>query len=206
MFFSRKEKAFEFKFSSLHDAVEAGDLKEVECYLKNGNSVHQLDSRGAPCIHVAAARGHTNIVKLFIDYGVDVNFLINEGGTPLMAACSCLQAKMVEFLLEHGADPNIKGQGGRTALICTFKPRVTDLVAQSKCINLLVRSGARVNDRTNDGGTALMDAAWFGNRDAVIELLHLGADPKLRDENERTAAMLAFERGHDELAKMLTNR
>jgi uncharacterized protein len=74
---------------------------------------------------------------------------------------------------------------------------------QLECIRLLVAHGARVNERTDLGGTALMSAAWFGNREAVDELLRLGADSACRDYRGKTASVLASEKGYDELAKLL---
>ena len=120
-----------------------------------------------------------------------------------MAASACLQPTLVQFLLSSGAQPNKLGQGGRSPLECPFQPDVFAVARQLQCIDLLVANGAKINQRTDDGGTPLMSAAWFGNKEAVDRLLKLGADATLYNNRGRTAAMLAFERGHDELAKLL---
>ena len=51
--------------------------------------------------------------------------------------------------------------------------------------------------------TALMAAASAGQQDAVALLLEHGADPALRDPAGRTAADLATEAGHSDLARRL---
>lgn len=58
---------------------------------------------------------------------------------------------------------------------------------------LLVRAGARVNDRCEKGRTALHVAAVWGKLDMVLYLLHHGADPTLTDEDGRTPSQLARE-------------
>ena len=110
-----------------------------------------------------------------------------------------------QFLLSNGADPNKKGIDGRFPLACPFQPDVAAVDKQIECIRLLVSAGARVNERDDSESTPLMHAVWSGNTQAVKELLRLGADPGLRDNDGKTAAMIAFERGHYELAKLLKN-
>jgi len=203
MEFWNKRREPHLEFASLHEAVEAGNYAAVHGFLRNGIDANAQDGRDATALHIAAACGRVEIGKLLIEYGADVDFLIDEGGTPLMAACAFSQAGMVEFLISKGAQPNKKGEGGRSPLQCSFQPDVIAVDEQLECIDLLVKSGAIVNDRTDSGNTPLMTAAWFGNREAVEELLRCGADAKLRNNGGETAAMLAFERGHDELAKFL---
>jgi ankyrin repeat protein len=206
MAFWNRNREPERKFASLHEAVEAGDYAAVQRFLRDGIDPNAQDGRDATALHIAAARGHLEIAKLLIESGADVDFLIDEGGTPLMAASALLKPTMIDFLISRGAQPNKKGHDGRFPLVCPFHPDLVLVNEQIQCIRSLVAHGATVNDRTDSGATPLMKAAWFGNREAVEELLELGADPTLRDNGGRTAAMLAFERGHDELAQLLKQR
>ena len=204
-FFRKKITKTKPSFLYIHEAVDAGDLNAVRQFLESGADVQELDSRGAPPLHVAAASGHLQIAQLLVESGADVNFLIEEGGTPLMSAASCLQPQIIEFLLFKGGQPNKKGADGRFPLAYAFQPPFLAVDKQLRCIQLLLAAGAEINDRTDFGSTPLMNAAWYGNKEAVEELLRNGADPLLEDNKGRTAAMLAFERGHDELAKLLKN-
>jgi len=205
MAFWNRHKEPEKEFQSLHEAADVGDVEGVRRMIGDGAKINGLNYLGAPPLQYAAARGHLDIARILVDNGADVNFRIEKGGTPLMGAASCLKPRSIEFLLSKGADPNKKGDGGLFPLACPFQPDVAAVDKQIECIRLLVSAGARINERTDSGGTPLMKAAWFGNTQAAEELLRLGADPKLKDNRSRTAAILAFERGHDELANLLKN-
>jgi len=205
MAFWNKPKQPKMEYDTLLDAVDAGDIDAVRQMIRNGANVRGLNEHGAPPLQYAVARGHLDVAKLLVDHGADVNFLIEGGGTPLMGAASCLVPRSIEFLLSKGADPNKKGDGGRFPLACPYHGNLVTVDRQIECIRLLVAGGARVNERTDTGFTPLMKAAWFGNTQAAAELLRLGADPELRDSDGKTAAIIAFERGHDELAKLLKN-
>lgn len=206
MAFWNKRREPKTRFVTLHEAVEAGDFNAVQQFLRDGTDPNAQDGRDATALHIAAAHGHLEIAKLLIESGANVDFLIEEGGTPLMAASARLKPEMIEFLISRGAQPNKKGHDGRFPLACPFHFGVVLVNEQLECIRGLVAHGANVNERTDTGGTPLMKGAWFGNREAVEELLKLGADPTLRDDRGRTAAMLAFERGHDDLAQLLKQR
>lgn len=203
MAFWNRHKKPQNNIQTLNEAAEVGDIKAVKQLINAGADVRALDGHGAPPLQLAVARGHVEIARILVENGADVNFLIEEGGTPLMGAAHCLKPRSIEFLLSKEAQPNKKGYGGRFPLICPFQPDVAAVDQQIECIRLLVSAGAIINMRTDTGFTPLMKAAWFGNTQATEELLRLGADPKLKDNRGRTAAMLAFERGHDELANFL---
>jgi len=59
---------------------------------------------------------------------------------------------------------------------------------------LLLRAGARPNDRCEQGRTPLHVAAISGRLDMVLYLMHHGADPTLTDEDGRTPSQFARER------------
>ena len=192
-------------YTTIHEAADAGDQRAVEQFLRSGVSVHALSDYGAPALQYAAARGHLEIARLLVKAGADVNYLIKDGGTPLMGAAALLKPHMIEFLIANGAQPNKKGVDGHFPLYCPFQPAVAAIRQQLECIRLLVAAGARINEKTDSGSTPLMKAAWFGNAEAAKYLLHLGADPTLKNNDGKAAAIMAFERGHDELAELLKN-
>ncbi len=186
----------------LLEAVRLGDLAGVKRAIKRGARVSERDSAGVPALHYSAAGGHLEICGFLLNRGADIDE-ISDGGTPLMWATRCLQPRLAEFLLSKGARWNLRGEGGMFALACPFQPDLLVPDRQIECIRLLVRRGAQLNDQTDYGSTPLMQAAWYGNTEGAEELLRLGANPRLRDELDRSAAMVAFERGFDDLAKTL---
>ena len=72
-----------------------------------------------------------------------------------------------------------------------------DVNAVRECI----ASGAEVNERREDGETALMFEAESGNSDIVKYLIEKGANVNAMEaENEYTAARFAEINGHDDIA------
>lgn len=68
---------------------------------------------------------------------------------------------------------------------------------------LLVERGADVNARQHGGWTPLHAAAQHGDRPLAELLLAAGADPAARNDEGRSAARIAAESGHVELAELL---
>jgi ankyrin repeat protein len=80
--------------------------------------------------------------------------------------------------------------------------------AEKGRISLLLeflKQGTDVNDKDDDGQTALHKAVAGGHRSAVIALLTHGADMGERDAKGRTSLMAAAENGHAELVLILVN-
>ena len=70
-------------------------------------------------------------------------------------------------------------------------------------VKLLLDAGADVNERSRVSRTPLIWAAGSGQLNTVRLLLKNGADPDLVDSNGETAADLAAENGHDDVAHFL---
>jgi ankyrin repeat protein len=68
---------------------------------------------------------------------------------------------------------------------------------------LLLKHGAKVNDQDRFGRSALMDAAFKGQVKTVKFLLANGANPRLKDDDGKTAWDLAKENGHTEILPLL---
>lgn len=86
---------------------------------------------------------------------------------------------------------------GATKLLLEHGDRTGDLDLEE------VEEWGTWTDRKNDQGTALYVAAREGHEDIVDVLREKGADPGFRDRIGRTAADVAEERGHRDLAKKL---
>ena len=68
---------------------------------------------------------------------------------------------------------------------------------------LLLEHGAPVNLRQQAGWVPIHAAAQNGDRPMVDLLLKYHADPKLANDEGKTAAMVAREKGHEEIAALL---
>ncbi|MDZ4657091.1 MAG: ankyrin repeat domain-containing protein [Bythopirellula sp.] len=114
----------------------------------------------------------------------------------LTIAASRGDSAMVRLLLELRADPNF----------CqTVTPPLTAAVESGSLTSVkeLLKAGAEINVRDEDGGTPLMIAAACGHVDIVKELLQRGANPKLKDESANTALFLATDKNHIEVCELL---
>jgi ankyrin repeat protein len=76
-------------------------------------------------------------------------------------------------------------------------------------VERLLDNGANINEKREDGITALMGAAFEGHQDVVSFLLAKGADVHVRDDNVygrsggATACDLAAQKGHKDIVRLL---
>ncbi|MDT3777897.1 ankyrin repeat domain-containing protein [Nitrospira sp. MA-1] len=82
---------------------------------------------------------------------------------------------ILKYLLNAGADPNETepGYGYRSLMFSA-------IIKDPQTSELLLSAGAKVNHQANDGTTALIVAAWNGNKEVVQLLLASGADPTIQ--------------------------
>lgn len=140
------------------------------------------------------------ILRFLLNNGVSIEQPGSVGQTPLMVASGTAQLHLVRFLLRKGARTGSADEEGRNAI---FYPKGALRHAKLKIVKLLIAAGADVNHRAKQGFTPLMDAAIRGDRRMARRLLLVGADLSLVDEQGRTAADIATQRGHTALAKDL---
>jgi ankyrin repeat protein len=151
----------------------------------------------------AAYRGDVQSMREFVDDGYPVNEENEVGYTALMGAARGASLDMIRFLLLHGAQATLADKRGYTALHWAVAQPISDASGQVSCLCALLDAGAVPNAQNEEGITPLMNAAWFGCRDSVRELLRRGADPLILDKKGKTAKDLAAERGHKEVVELL---
>ena len=98
--------------------------------------------------------GHTEAIKFLLYNGANVNIKSNDGSTALMIASSCGHTSQNTIVNEHiFASPGV----------CIGN------------VKLLLNKGANVNEKSNDGSTALKMAEKYGKIDIVEMLKKAGA-------------------------------
>ena len=145
-----------------------------------------------------AAEGRTAQVLAHIRNGVNLDFRNPSGVTALMIAAERGHGAVVSELLKAGANPNIAFHNAAYRALHT--------AAQEGHVSImrdLVDHGAEVDAATIYGETALISAAFSGQRAACHLLLERGADPAARDANGNTAAKWAAKKGRYALAYVL---
>ena len=151
----------------------------------------------------AAYRGDVTAIRQFLEDGFSPNTGNEVGYTALMAAARGESRDVIRLLLAHGGKAMLADKQGYTALHWAVAQSTMNTMRQVACVCALLDAGADPNARNQDGITPLMNAAWFGCCDSVRELKRRGADPSLRDKENKTAAELASKRGHKEVADLL---
>jgi len=80
---------------------------------------------------------------------------------------------------------------------------VAAMAGKTDTTKLLIANGARVNDKTKLGRTALTWAAWRGFTDTVQALLDAGAEVNSRDQNGGSPLNFAVSRGRTQTVGVL---
>ena len=169
-------------------------LEEIRTLMRLGVRINTQDHDGNTALMVLVQRGgYDETVKDFLVAGADPNVKNKAGKTALQIAREKKQDKVVKLLKEYGAreeksdlpndkksdpsnekknDPNEKDARGLTRLMLAVRKNGSEGEIQS-----LLRQGADVNARDNDGNTALHHLLTVvGNIDARLNAL-LAAHP-----------------------------
>ncbi|TEB25251.1 ankyrin [Coprinellus micaceus] len=115
----------------------------------------------------------------FLEYSANPNIRDEYGDTPLHNACTRGHVKTAEYLLEFDASLEIQNKEGNTALHDACVEGHTQVVTNSR--------------EDKYGSTPLHDACYYGHVEVAELLLHLEADPKIQDQEGRTALEVARE-------------
>jgi len=124
-----------------------------------------------------------------------------RGTTPFHRAVASLDNDFIEYLMEWGADVTLTTAAGESPMMLAVASRGSEdqIIAT---LQLLRAAGADPNVvrriqyiTRNHGGTALHDATRKGAKKVMAELVRLGADPNLKDEDGLTALDYAQSRG-----------
>lgn len=166
--------------TALHLVAKAGRTDLITALIATGAVTNQMErgNQGIP-LHNACYRGHTEAVEL-LAASSDLTTEDSWGRTPLAAACAGGHLKSVKALIGHyGTSQKSK------SLISAAQN------GYPKVVKFLLDSGCPVNERGEDGGTALLSAVIRG-RSRMVELLILrGADTGCRYSSGGCAILIS---------------
>ncbi len=148
----------------------------------------------------AAALGRLDRLKQCLrDDASAINSRSKDGFTALHFACFFGQPDAARLLIEKGAAVDAVAANPTQVMPLHSAASSRNLEAA----RLLLEHGAPANARQQAGWVPIHAAAQNGDRPMVELLLKHHADPKLANDEGKTSAMVAREKGHEEIATLL---
>ena len=138
-------------------------------------------------------------MRTLIEANADVRIKDHKNWTALMRAVYDDKPRVVDVLLATSRDQLARDKQLDRALA------VASLLGHDAIVRQLLDHGANVNATIENHQTALMYAATSGKASTVELLLERQADPKLINADSASASILALQRGHPEIAKLIDN-
>jgi len=157
-------------------------------------------AKGDLDIFEAIVLGREDRVAALLDADPATARAVAADGFPTLGLASYMrQSGVARLLLDRGADPNQAAANPTKVapLHSAVAADAADIVA------MLLDAGADVNARQQMDYTPLMGAAANARLALLDLLLARGADPSLRTADGKTAADLAREHGHADIAARL---
>ena len=181
----------------LIDAVEAGDVEEVEALCEEGEI--DIDERehegGDTALLIACRKGCSSIVRVLLEYDANLKLTDDFGSTPFQIACGEGHVRIVRTFLRAGVDANEQARPGQDApLHYANSPEV---------VQCLLQYGADVTRRGEQGKTPLFGKT---NKAALDLLLKNGADPNAESYKHVTPLHEACQMGCVPIVKLLLER
>jgi ankyrin repeat protein len=193
-----------FGITALHIAAKLEAKDFVTELLNHGAKIDIQDNYGDTALMFACRTGNTETALELIARGADINIPNKKGETPFQIAFSKKNKVITETLLNKGVEHNPISlfnliSSGQTFQFKTAKQRKSDL----EFLDMLLKHGLDVDQRDEDGLTALMVACMQRKTDEVKLLLQHGANPNLTDKEGYSAFYFACGNGEVEIAKAL---
>ncbi|MFH1842413.1 MAG: ankyrin repeat domain-containing protein [bacterium] len=218
--------------AEIHQAVQAGDLEQVQSLLAGGADPDAREPRlEFTPLHLCVYVDNLEIGEALIAAGADVNARNRMDLSPLDMAIVFSKVETAAFLITHGAD--IEGENGHDHRPLTYATSR----GHTEIVRMLLDAGADLEAWNRQGQTALLAAIVAGRDDMVALLLsrearvdvtdpthgrpllhhacltgHLhiveqivaaGADVNSLDTDGQTALHLATRYGHQQVAELL---
>ncbi len=181
-------------YEDMEEALISGDSAWAKQLVNRGMDVNSVDTAGNTLLMQAVVRDNTEFFDFLLKRRARINTRNRNGETALSLAAFHGRLYYAQKLVEAGADVNL--YGWPPLIYAAFKGDVA-------IVDYLLKRGAEVNARTENGSTALLFAARFGHQEVVEVLLHNQADPNLANDRGATAIDWALKTENTDIADLL---
>uniref|UniRef100_A0A8C8RE87 Ribonuclease L n=1 Tax=Pelusios castaneus TaxID=367368 RepID=A0A8C8RE87_9SAUR len=208
-------------WTPLHSAVQAEEEKIVHLLLEKGADPCARKRNGATPFIVAGIMGNVRLLELFLSKGSDINEYDDNGFTAFMEAAGHGKEEALRFLYSKGANVNLQrvvnpekralDKGGATALMDAAREGHFSITE-----TLVKEMKADVNICDNQNRNTLIHAFFPERNEGSVSkeekekivsfLLDCGVEVNRRDENGKTALILAVEMRSLDLVKALLEK
>jgi ankyrin repeat protein len=171
-----------------------------ELLIKSGANVNQeakVPPSQSTSIEIPCQEGYLEIVQLLVENGANVNSEGFRGFTPIRIAAMNDHLEIVKYLALNGANIDKKAMDGATPLEHAASK------GHFKVVKFLVQEGANINNKDKEGDFPIGEAAKYGYLDIIQYLIENDADLTLKNDNNKTAYVLAKERGQSKSAELI---
>ncbi|AVV78177.1 MULTISPECIES: ankyrin repeat domain-containing protein [Leptospira] len=182
----------ELQRTALMWAISWSNLEVTSLLLKKGAKVNARGLiRMTPLIYAMNSDDpNLEIVKLLIDYGANVNDADSNGETSLRFAIELGWQEAVQLLVENGAPIEHPLAAHHHSYQLMGHLFLVAFYGHFDILNYLLTKGFDIDAKDEKGRTLLMIASQ-GNRKGHLEcvklLIELGANPKLKDDEDKDA-------------------
>lgn len=174
--------------------------------IRQNADVNVKNKRGETPLHKSIIWDHTKNQKnklILIKNGANVNSVDNYRNTPLHTAVNFGKVRVVNLLISHYADINARANGGETPLHYAARQPFDPSQDRIGAAQVLLRSGANINEKDYIGRTPLFQSSMVGNIEMTEFLLREGANSNSVTSSGESSLHTAAAMGHSDIARLL---
>ncbi|XP_062495170.1 ankyrin repeat domain-containing protein 42 isoform X5 [Pezoporus occidentalis] len=188
-------------YSSVHEAVKAGDVEQLASMIRSGAGINEVDlvHEFTP-LHCAAHSGSLECLQWLLWHGADTTRVTVGGWTAAHLAAIRGQDACMQALLVNGTNAEAQDDRG-----CT-PSHLAAAHGHSYTLQTLLRHGVNVNVSDRKDWKPVHYAAFHGRLGCLQLLLRWGACIDDVDNNGNLPAHLAAVEGHLHCFKFLVSK
>lgn len=162
------------------------DRDILSVFIKGNKNLNRRDKYGRTPIYYAMDSQPLENIKFLVDSGCDLNASFKKDGQPLNRGMYSDDSNKIIYVIENTDNVNTKTDSTTSPLFKYLNSHSIDNNTDIEVLRELVKKGANLNDY-NWGRTPLLQYCLLGNDINIVKyLIESGADPNLKDENNRS--------------------